>query len=134
MKLSTRGRYGIHAMYDLAEHYGDGPQSIKCIAERQGIPEAYLEQLIAVLRKEGVKVGLIRPIMVWPFPKKPIAEAAEKVKGFLSVELSMGQMIDDIRLAEACKKPVALCNRAGGMIPSSEMIVEKVHKMMGGEY
>lgn len=52
MKLSTRGRYGIHAMYDLAEHYGDGPQSIKCIAERQGIPEAYLEQLIAVLRKE----------------------------------------------------------------------------------
>ena len=50
MKLSTRGRYGIHAMYDLAEHYGDGPQSIKCIAERQGIPEAYLEQLMAQLR------------------------------------------------------------------------------------
>ena len=52
MKLSTRGRYGIHAMYDLAEHYGDGSQLIKCIAERQGIPEAYQEQLIAVLRKE----------------------------------------------------------------------------------
>ena len=51
MKLSTRGRYGIHAMYDLAVHYGDGPQSIKCIAERQGIPEAYLEQLIAMLRR-----------------------------------------------------------------------------------
>lgn len=52
MKLSTRGRYGIHAMYDLAVHYGDGPQSIKCITERQGIPEAYLEQLIAILRRE----------------------------------------------------------------------------------
>jgi len=52
MKLSTRGRYGIHAMYDLAEHFGDGPQSIKLIAERQNIPEAYLEQLIAVLRRE----------------------------------------------------------------------------------
>ncbi len=99
-----------------------------------GIASRVAKNAIAVLRKEGVKVGLIRPIMVWPFPKKPIAEAAEKVKGFLSVELSMGQMIDDIRLAEACKKPVALCNRAGGMIPSSEMIVEKVHKMMGGEY
>lgn len=57
MKLSTRGRYGIHAMYDLAEHYGDGPQSIKCIAERQGIPEAYLEQLIAILRKEKLVIS-----------------------------------------------------------------------------
>ena len=57
MKLSTRGRYGIHAMYDLAEHYGDGPQSIKCIAERQGIPEAYLEQLIALLRREKLVIS-----------------------------------------------------------------------------
>ena len=57
MKLSTRGRYGIHAMYDLAKHYGDGPQSLKLIAERQGIPEAYLEQLIAVLRKEKLVIS-----------------------------------------------------------------------------
>ena len=57
LKLSTRGRYGIHAMYDLAVHYGDGPQSIKCIAERQGIPEAYLEQLIAVLRREKLVIS-----------------------------------------------------------------------------
>ena len=57
MKLSTRGRYGIHAMYDLAEHYGSGPQSIKLIAERQGIPEAYLEQLMAILRREGLVIS-----------------------------------------------------------------------------
>ena len=57
MKLSTRGRYGIHAMYDLAVHYGDGPQSIKCIAERQNIPEAYLEQLIAVLRRAELVIS-----------------------------------------------------------------------------
>ena len=57
MKLSTRGRYGIHAMYDLAVHYGDGPQSIKCIAERQSIPEAYLEQLIAVLRRAELVIS-----------------------------------------------------------------------------
>ena len=57
VKLSTRGRYGIHAMYDLAVHYGDGPQSIKLIAERQTIPEAYLEQLIAVLRKEKLVIS-----------------------------------------------------------------------------
>lgn len=54
MKLSTRGRYGIHAMYDLALNASGGPQSIKAIAEREGIPEAYLEQLIAVLKREGL--------------------------------------------------------------------------------
>ena len=52
MKLSTRGRYGIHAMYDLACNYNAGPQPIKAIAERQSISEAYLEQLFAVLRRE----------------------------------------------------------------------------------
>ena len=57
MKLSTRGRYGIHAMYDLAVNYGDGPQSIKCIAERQSVPEAYLEQLIAMLRRAKLVIS-----------------------------------------------------------------------------
>ena len=52
MKLSTRGRYGIHAMYDLALNVDCGPQSIKAIAEREAIPEAYLEQLFAVLKRE----------------------------------------------------------------------------------
>lgn len=52
MKLSTRGRYGIHAMYDLACNYNSGPQPIKAIAERQAIPEAYLEQLFASLKRD----------------------------------------------------------------------------------
>ncbi len=52
MKLSTRGRYGIHAMYDLACHYNQGPQSIKAIAERQSVSEAYLEQLFAALKRD----------------------------------------------------------------------------------
>lgn len=57
MKLSTRGRYGIHAMYDLALKADCGPQPIKAIAEREGIPEAYLEQLIAILKKEKLVVS-----------------------------------------------------------------------------
>lgn len=52
MKLSTRGRYGIHAMYDLACNFNSGPQAIKTIAERQSIPEAYLEQLFAALKRD----------------------------------------------------------------------------------
>ena len=54
MKLSTKGRYGIHAMYDLAQYGSDTPQPIKSIAERQNIPEAYLEQLIGQLRRSGL--------------------------------------------------------------------------------
>ncbi len=54
VKLSTKGRYGIHAMYDLAQYGTEIPQPIKAIAERQGVPEAYLEQLIGQLRKNGL--------------------------------------------------------------------------------
>jgi Rrf2 family protein len=54
MKLSTRAKYGVHAMLDLATNQGMGPQPIKLIAERQGVPEQYLEQLVAALRREGL--------------------------------------------------------------------------------
>ena len=76
---------------------------------------------------------MIRPITIWPFPVKPLAEAADKVKSFLSVELSMGQMIEDVKLATECKKPVYLCNRVGGMIPTPEQVLESIKKMAGGE-
>ena len=58
MKLSTRGRYGIHAMFDLALYGQETPQPIKAIVEREGVPEAYLEQLIAVLRKGGLVTSI----------------------------------------------------------------------------
>lgn len=58
MKLSTKGLYGVRAMFDLAQLYGEVPQSVKCIAERQSIPVAYLEQLIAPLRKAGLVLSI----------------------------------------------------------------------------
>ena len=97
-----------------------------------GIAARVSKNAVIAARNEGIKVGLIRPITVWPFPKKPLAEAADKVKGFLSVELSMGQMIEDIRLATSCKKPVELCHRAGGMIPSPEEVLQSIKKLAGG--
>lgn len=54
MKISTKGHYGVQAMFDLAQHFGEGPISLKSVAERQGLSEHYLEQLIAVLRKAGL--------------------------------------------------------------------------------
>lgn len=98
-----------------------------------GIAARVSKNAVVAARKEGIKVGLIRPITLWPFPKKPLAEAADKVKGFVSVELSMGQMIEDIRLATGCKKPVTLCNRAGGMIPDPEQVLKSIKALGGNE-
>ena len=89
---------------------------------------------VVAARKEGIKAGLIRPITLWPFPKKALAAAADKVRGFLSVELSMGQMIEDIRLATDCRRPVGLVNRCGGMIPSPDEVLEGLRNAQKGVY
>ncbi len=94
-----------------------------------GIAARVAKNAVVAARKAGIKVGLIRPITLWPFPKKVLAEAADQVKGFLSVELSMGQMIEDIKLATACKKPVELCCRTGGMIPTPEQVLGSIEKL-----
>ncbi len=98
-----------------------------------GIAARVSKNAITEARKQGIKAGLIRPITLWPFPKEAIRKAADKVKGFVSVELSMGQMIEDIRLAEDCKKPVSLCCRVGGMIPSPEEVLKAIKDMEGGK-
>ena len=98
-----------------------------------GIAARVSKNAITEARKQGIKAGLIRPITLWPFPKEAIRKAADKVKGFVSVELSMGQMIEDIRLAEDCKQPVSLCCRVGGMIPSPEEVLKAIKDMEGGK-
>ena len=90
-----------------------------------GIAARVAKNAVAALREQGIKAGLIRPITVWPFPKASIAKAAEHVKAFVSVELSMGQMIEDIKL-NAKGVRTELCFRAGGMIPTPEQIMETV--------
>ena len=97
-----------------------------------GIAARVSKNAIMAARAEGIKVGMIRPITLWPFPKKPFKAAADKCKAFISVELSMGQMIEDVQLATECKVPVTLCNRAGGMIPSPEEVLEAIKKAAGG--
>ena len=93
-----------------------------------GIASRVTKNAVDEARKMGVKVGLIRPITVWPFPKAPYEKAAEKVSHIITVELSMGQMIEDVMLATKCKVPVSLCNRAGGMIPSVEQVLQEIQK------
>ena len=94
-----------------------------------GITARVAKNAIIEARAKGIKVGLIRPITLWPFPKAPLAAAAEKVKSFLTVELSMGQMREDVLLATECKKPVYACNRVGGMIPAPEEVLAAIENM-----
>ncbi|MBQ9785300.1 MAG: 3-methyl-2-oxobutanoate dehydrogenase subunit VorB [Clostridia bacterium] len=102
-----------------------------CIAAF-GIAARVSKNAINEARKMGIKVGMIRPITLWPFPKAPFRKAADQVKQIISVELSMGQMIEDVRLASECRVPVTLCNRVGGMIPSPEQVLEAIKKAAQG--
>ncbi|MBQ0098927.1 MAG: 3-methyl-2-oxobutanoate dehydrogenase subunit VorB [Firmicutes bacterium] len=98
-----------------------------------GIASRVSKNAILEARKQGIKVGLLRPITLWPFPKKALKEASKKVKSFLSVELNMGQMIDDVKLAIDCSKPVYLCNRTGGVIMSTDEVLNKIIEITKGE-
>ncbi len=84
---------------------------------------------IEELRKEGIKVGLIRPITLWPFPTEVFKKAADKAKAFLSVEMSMGQMVEDVRLAVNGKKEVYFYGRTGGMVPTPAEIIAKIKEI-----
>ena len=85
-------------------------------------------------REQGIKVGLIRPITLWPYPSAPIdAAAARGVKAFLAVEMSMGQMVDDVRLAVNGRAPVGFFGRTGGIIPTPAEVLGEIKKMAGGD-
>ena len=84
-------------------------------------------------REMGIKVGVIRPITLWPFPSDAFAQAAEHVKGILCVEMNTGQMIEDVRLAVNGKVPVEFYGTVGGFIPTPDAVVDAVKKLKEGK-
>ncbi len=94
-----------------------------------GITARVCKTAIGAARAEGIKVGMIRPITLWPFPKKAIYAAACSAKAMLSVEMSKGQMVDDVRLAANGQCPVEFYGRTGGMIPTPDAVLEKIRAM-----
>jgi len=98
-----------------------------------GTPSRISQTVAENLRKKGIKAGVFRPITLWPFPEAALAALAEKeqVKLFVDVEMSMGQMLDDVRLAVSGRKPVEFYGRYGGTIPSVsevEAVVENLYR------
>jgi len=91
------------------------------------------QKSVQLARAKGIKVGLIRLITLWPFPKKIIYEMASKVKGMLCVEMSAGQMIEDVQLAAEFKTKIKHFGRFGGMIPSPEEVLNALEtQIIGG--
>lgn len=98
-----------------------------------GIASRICKNAIMEARKRGMKVGMIRPITLWPFPKEALNNASKKVKSFLTVELNMGQMIEDVKLSINCSKPVYFYGRTGGVIMTPDEVLAELEKIEKGE-
>ena len=88
------------------------------------------QKAVELARKQGIKVGLFRPITLWPFPKKELASYIGKLKGILVVELNAGQMIEDVKLAVECKIPTEHFGRLGGIVPTPDEVLEALNEKL----
>jgi 2-oxoglutarate ferredoxin oxidoreductase subunit alpha len=88
------------------------------------------QKVVEMAREEGIKVGLFRPITLWPFPKKQLFEYSKKIKGILVVELNAGQMVEDVRLAVECRIPVEYYGRLGGIVPTPDEALVELKKLL----
>jgi 2-oxoglutarate ferredoxin oxidoreductase subunit alpha len=117
----------IEANELLCEQYEIDGAEIVVIA--YGVAARIVRSAVSKAREEGIKAGWIRPITLWPFPTKQIAKAAEELSIFLVVEMSMGQMVEDVKLAVAGKVPVVFYGRAGGGVPTVDQVLEKIKQL-----
>lgn len=94
-----------------------------------GITARIAKNAIKAAREQGIKAGLIRPITLWPFPDEVFAKVADTAKAFLCVEMNMGQMLEDVKLAVNGKKPVSFFGRTGGVVPTPREILAEIVKL-----
>ncbi len=94
-----------------------------CFIVAYGLAARIAHRAVEQARELGIRVGLLRPITLWPFPQAKIRELADKTHGVLVVEMNAGQMVEDVRLSVEGRVPVRFCGRMGGVVPSAEEIV-----------
>jgi len=111
----------------LCEQFAVDDAEIVVVA--YGIAARIVRSAVNKARREGIKAGWIRPITLWPFPTEQISKAAEEFRIFLTVEMSLGQMLDDVKLAVAGKAPVVFYGRPAGGIPTVQQILEKIRQL-----
>ena len=111
----------------LCEQYEVDDAKIVVVA--YGVAARIVRGAVNKAREEGIKVGWIRPITLWPFPTEQISKAADEFRIFLTVEMSLGQMVEDVKLAVTGKAPVLFYGRAGGGVPTVDEILDKIKEL-----
>jgi 2-oxoisovalerate ferredoxin oxidoreductase alpha subunit len=138
LDFNELGRFNekLQAKYELIrqnevdyEEYLTEDASIVLVS--YGISSRICRSAVDLSRQEGIKVGLFRPKTLFPFPEAPLKALADKGCSFISVEMSNGQMKDDIKLAISCSQPVELVNRMGGNLITLDQIMDKIRKIAG---
>lgn len=114
----------------LAEVVDIEDADVVCVA--YGTTSRIVKNAIATCKAKGLKVGLIRPITLWPYPYDDFKKINPNCKGILTVEMSTGQMIDDVKIANEGKFPIYFNGRVGGMVPTPDSIVADIEKIVGG--
>lgn len=107
-------------------------ENAELVVVSYGTTSRIVKNAIKALKEEGINVGLIRPITLWPYPNKAFDEIPETAKALLSVEMSMGQMIEDVKIANEGRLPVHFYGRSGGMIPEPGAVAAKIKEILGG--
>lgn len=126
--LERYNRYDIIKQNEQrAEQYLTDDAEVLVVA--YGASARIARTAVNLAREKGIRAGLVRPISLWPFPSDAIRNAAENVKNILVVEMSMGQMVDDVRLTVECRLPVHFYGRTGGMVPTPAAVLEKITEL-----
>jgi 2-oxoglutarate ferredoxin oxidoreductase subunit alpha len=112
----------------LCEQYKIDDADVVVVA--YGIAARIVRSAVARAREEGIKAGWIRPITLWPFPTEQVSKAADEFRIFLVVEMSNGQMVEDVRLAVNGKSPVLFYGRPGGGVPNVDEILDKIRQLV----
>ncbi|MCK4648350.1 3-methyl-2-oxobutanoate dehydrogenase subunit beta, partial [bacterium] len=107
-----------------------GIEDAQMILVAFGTPARICKEAIRQARKEGLKVGLIRPITLFPFPKEIILKNASRLKGYLTIEMNLGQMVEDVKLAAEGRCPVHFYGRPAGGLPEVEVIIKRVKEIL----
>lgn len=110
----------------------DGLEDAEIVFTSFGTVARVVNTAIKTLREKGIKVGMIRPISLWPFPYEEFKKINSDCKAVLSVEMNQGQMVDDVKIAVEGKFPVHFYGRYGGMVPSPKEIVDEAMRILGG--
>jgi 2-oxoglutarate ferredoxin oxidoreductase subunit alpha len=110
---------------------GEQLDDVELVIVAYGTAARVARSAIAQARAEGIRAGLFRPITLWPFPEPSLRALGDRVKGILVVELSAGQMVEDVRLAIEGRCPVAFHGRTGGMVPTPDEVLAELRTLQG---